>query len=112
MSGDGFAFAIGVRRKIDVLRLECLLAQRGQDLLFARDDDQFGIEVVVEIDGELVLRKVLDVAERGFDVEVFTEIFIDRLGLGRRFDDDEVFGQVLPLAWKALKSYWPLAVSR
>ena len=32
---------------------------------------------------------ILDVAERGFDDEVFAQIFSDCFRLRRRFDDDE-----------------------
>src|SRR5690606_22626225 len=36
--------------------------------------------------------QVADMAVRGQDGEVLAQVLVDRLGLGRRFDDEEVLG--------------------
>ena len=88
VSGNGLAFAIRVRRQVDGIRGLGQLLQLGDNFLLAGDDDVLGLEVVVEIDAQRLLGQVLDVAERGFHLIARAEIFLDRLRLGRRFDDD------------------------
>ena len=67
MGGDGFAFAVRVRRQIDRVSGLCQLLQLGEDFFFARNDDVFGLEVVVHIHTQSALGQVFDVAERGLD---------------------------------------------
>ena len=43
-----------------------------------------------------VLRQVADVPHRGLDLEVLPQELVDRLRLGRRFDDDQLLRHVLP----------------
>ena len=86
--GDGFAFAVRVRRQIDVVRGQGQLLQLGENLLLAGNDDVFRLEFVVDIDAQRALGQVFDVPERSFDGEALPQIFLDGLGLGRRFDDD------------------------
>ena len=69
MGRDRFAFAVGVRRQIDRFRRFRQLLQPGDDLLFAGNHFVFGGEFVVEIDTQGLLGKILNVAERGFDLE-------------------------------------------
>ena len=88
MGGDGFAFAVRVRRQVDGVRGRGQLLQLGENFFFAGDDDVLGLEVVCDIDAESALGQILHVAERGFDREAFTQIFLDGLRLGGRFDDD------------------------
>ncbi len=63
VSGNGFAFAVRVRGKIDGVRRLRQLLQLGDDLLLARDDHVLGGEIVVEIDPERLLGQVFDMAE-------------------------------------------------
>ena len=58
------------------------------DLLFAGDDLVRLLEAFFDVDPEL-LRQVLDVALRGHHLVLGAEVLLDRLGLRRRFDDDE-----------------------
>ena len=88
MPCDGFAFAVRVRRQIDVVRGQGQLLQPGENLLLAGNDDVFRLEFVVDIDAQRALGQVFDVPERSFDGEALTQIFLDGLGLGRRLDDD------------------------
>ena len=63
---------------------------------FARssDDDVLGREVVVDVDPELalarVLRQVADMAIGGEDAVVGAQVALDRPRLGGRLDDHEV----------------------
>src|SRR5260370_25641423 len=88
MGGDGFAFAVGVRRQIDRVHADRQFLQLGDDFLFAGNDDVLSLEIVVGIDTESAFRQIFDVAERSLDGEAFASIFLDRLGLSRRFDDN------------------------
>src|SRR6266852_9578905 len=71
MRGDGFAFAIRVRREVDVVGRESQLLQLGPDLFFSRDDDVFGFEIVFYVDTEAAFGQVFHVAERSIDRESF-----------------------------------------
>src|ERR1700690_67694 len=96
MRGNGFAFAIRVRSQIDGVHANRQLFQLGDDLLFAGNDDVLGLEVIVGIHAKRALRQIFDVPERSLNREALAEIFLNRLGLGRRFDDDESFWQFVP----------------
>ena len=52
-------------------------------------------EVVVGVDRAFLRDQVAHVAVRGQDGEVLAEVFVDRLGLGGRFDDEQVLGHVV-----------------
>ena len=41
-------------------------------------------------------RQIAHVAHAGLDDVVVAQIFVDRLRLGRRFDDDQIFPLLLP----------------
>ena len=88
MGGDGFAFAIRIRRKVDVVGRERQLFQLGQDLFFSGDDDVLGFEIVFDIDTQAALGQVFHVAERSIDRESLAQIFLDSFRLSRRFDND------------------------
>ncbi len=88
VSSDGFAFAVRIRRQVDGVGRLGQLLQLGDDLLLAGDYDVLRGEIVVEIDPERFLGQVFDMAERGLDLVARAQIFLDRLRLGRRFDDD------------------------
>ncbi len=71
--GDGFAFAVRVRRQIDVVRGQGQLLQLGENFLLAGNDDVFRLEIVVDIDAQRALGQVFHVAERGFDREALCQ---------------------------------------
>src|SRR4029077_882991 len=52
MGGNGFAFAIRVRREVDVVGRESQLLQLGQNFFFSGNDDVFGFEIVFDVDTE------------------------------------------------------------
>ena len=88
MRGNGFPFAVRVRRQVNLVGGDSELLQFGNDFFFARDDDVLGIKVVFDIDAQIALGQVFHVAKRGLDGISLTQIFLDGLRLGRRFDDD------------------------
>src|SRR5437660_11077941 len=88
MGGDGFAFAIRIRRKVDVVGRERQLLQLGQNLFLPRNDDVFGFEIVFDVDTEAAFGQVFHVAERSIDRESLAQILLDSFRLSRRFDND------------------------
>ena len=46
------------------------------------------LEIVLRIDRAVLGRQVADMAERSQNLVAGAEVFVDRLGLGRRFNND------------------------
>ena len=46
---------------------------------------------VLDVDAEAALGQIADVPLAGDDLVIGAQVLVDRLGLGRRFDDDQVF---------------------
>jgi hypothetical protein len=91
MPGDGFAFAVGVGRQDQGVGLPELLGD-GVDVLGVLVDHLvLHLEAARRIDRAVFRHQVAHVAVRGQDFVVLAEILLDRLRLGRRFDDDQVF---------------------
>ncbi len=88
MPGDGLAFAIRVGCQNQRLGL----AQRARDridvALVFLEHLILHPEAVVGIDRAFLRLQVANVTIGGKDVVVLTEILLDGLRLGRRFDDD------------------------
>ena len=62
--GDGFAFAVRVRRQEDFVCLGGQLLELVDDFFFAGRDHQLGLErAMLEFDANVVLRQVHDVAD-------------------------------------------------
>jgi hypothetical protein len=55
-------------------------------------------EIVLGIDRAVLGRQVPHMAERGQHLIATAQIFIDRLGLGGRFNDDDI--HVNPMGWR------------
>ncbi len=84
------AFAVRVRRKIDLVGLGRRFLQLLNHLLFARRHDQLRLKgPLLQLHAELVLGQVHDVPDRGAHIESLAQIFFDRLRLGRRLDDHQ-----------------------
>ena len=95
MPGNRLAFAIGVGGEDELVGI----LQRRGDLVdalggLAVDVPGHG-EVALGLDRAVLGRQVADMAIGGEDREVLAQIFVDRFGLGRRFDDDNVHFTVL-----------------
>jgi len=81
--GDGLALAIRIGGEIDVFFVFRGLLELLDDLALAVDDGVLGLEVVLDVDAELRLGQVDDVADRRFDRIVPAEIFAECPRLGR-----------------------------
>ena len=96
---DRLALAVGVggqNQRLVVLqrvldRLE-VLAAVGRDL-------PFHVEIMVGVDAAVLGRQVADMAEAGQNPIVGTQVFLDGLGLGRGFDDDDGHDDLGQLQW-------------
>ncbi len=86
--GHGLPFAVGIGGQIDGIGRLRQFLQPGDDLLLAGNNHVLGGEIVVEIDAERLLGQVFDVPKRSFNHITRAEIFLDRLRLGGRFDND------------------------
>src|SRR5262249_26686306 len=86
---DRLALAIGVGREVDGLVLARSLADLGDDLLLALDDLVDRLEVAFQVDADLRLRQIADVADRRLHGEAGAQVLADRARLGRRLDDDQ-----------------------
>ncbi len=91
MPRDGLAFAVGVAGEVDVFLALGGALDLAENLLFALDCDEIGRKIVLDIDPELAFRQVHDVADRGHDLVVATEIALDSFRLCGRFDNYEIF---------------------
>ena len=83
MPRDGLAFAVRVRRQVDVVRGQSQLLQLGENFLLARNDDVFRLEFVIDVDAQRALGQVFNVAKRRFDNEAFAQILLNGFRLGR-----------------------------
>jgi len=89
--GDRFALAVQVGCEEDVAAgIFGELFEFGDDLAAAGEDFVLGDERL-QIDAHALRGEVADVAHAGLYDVVVAEVLIDRLGLGRRLDDDEMF---------------------
>ena len=89
MPGNGLALAIGVGRKDQaVAALQC---RRDVGHAFGR----FGIDlpghgkILIGTHRPILGRQIAHMAIRGKDGIVLAQVFVDRFGLSRRFDDDD-----------------------
>src|SRR5213083_2751187 len=103
-----FGRAVGVGRQVDVLLVLGRLLDVLEHLRLALDDVVLGREVALDVDPELRLGQVHHVADGGLHLVVPPEVLAERLGLGRRLDDDEVLGHELHAArrQKRLPGSW------
>ncbi len=89
MPCDGLALAVRVACEIDFRSVLRVFLERLDEVALAADVDVFRREVVVNIDAELALRQIAQVAHRSAHHVLAAEVFLDGLGLGWRLDDDE-----------------------
>jgi hypothetical protein len=90
MPRDRLAFAIRIGREDQTVRafdgfgdVRHALRRLGVDV------PQHG-EIGLRVDRTVLRRQVANVAIRGINLEILPQIFIDRLGLRRRLDDDNI----------------------
>jgi hypothetical protein len=90
--GNGLALAVQVGGEIDVLGGLGRPGDRLDVFLVALDHLVIHGKAVLGIDRALLGLEVAHVAVGGEDLEVLAEILVDRLRLGGRLDDEEMFG--------------------
>ena len=88
--GDGLAFAVRVGRQNDLVGALHGAGDVGETLGRLAVDLPFHGEIGVRFDRTVLCGQIAHMAERGENLVAAAEIFVDRLGLGRRFDDDDV----------------------
>ena len=88
MPGDRFTFAIRIGGQIDILFALGGFFQIVDDFFLAENDREVGREIFFDIDAELALGQIDQMAHRRFNLKIPAQIFLQGLGLGRRFDDD------------------------
>ncbi len=89
MPGNRFAFAVRVRRKVDLLGLFGLGTELLQELSFALDRYVLRRKIMRNIDPEAVFRQILDVPNGCLHRKTRPEIFFDRSGFCRGFNNDQ-----------------------
>ena len=94
---DGFPFAVGVGREVDVVVLLCIVLQFLDQFLLALDDRVLRFKVVFDVDVESRRRQVAHVAHAGRDIVVRSEDGLDGADLGRGLDNDEIRHAVTPV---------------
>jgi hypothetical protein len=91
---DRLALAVEVRGEVDGVRAAGRLLDVGDLLAAIVADDVLGLEVVVDVDAELalarVVRQIADMTVRGENPVVVSQVPFDRSSLRRRLDDDKV----------------------
>ena len=122
---DGLAFAVGVGGEVDGRRVGGRRLDLLENLFPGREDLVLGGEPPGDVDtgdlepgsgfpflglfrpcgraflgagnadGDPLLGKVPDMAHGGLDLVVLPQVLVDGLGFSRRFDDDEILGQLL-----------------
>src|SRR5271165_4519227 len=90
MPGNGLSLAIRIGGEDDAVGVLDQSGDVGKALAGLAVHFPQHFEVVGRVDRAILGWQVTYVSERGDDLEILAEIFVDRLGLGRRFDDDDV----------------------
>ena len=80
--GDRFSFAVFVSRENDAVRLFGELFQIVHDRFGFLRDDIGRLKVMLDINADLALRQIADMAIRRFNDKIFADEFADRFGLG------------------------------
>ena len=109
--GDGLAFPVRVSREDHAVGVLNRAADIAHPLGGLRVDFPAHREIVVRIDRAVLRREIPHMAERGVDLVVLAQIFVDGLRLGWRLDDHDFHsGNFL---WApATQPQLPLAVRR
>ena len=88
--GNGFAFAVRVRREKYFVGLGRGLLQLRNNFFLARRHDQRRLEgAMLKLHADVVFGQVHNVPDRSQHLEALAQIFFNRLRLGRRLDDNQ-----------------------
>ena len=88
---DSLSLAVLIGSQPDGFDAMCQLTQFGHHLFLIIGDFVDRAETTIEIDTQILLRQVANMAEARLYNVVLTQKFLDRLGLGRRLDDYQIF---------------------
>src|SRR6478672_5517032 len=88
VSSDRLAFTVRVRRDEDFARILGRALQLRDRFFLSRDGNELGLEAL-DVDAELFLGQVHDVANGRANAITAAQVLADGFRLGRRFDDDE-----------------------
>src|SRR5204863_3802475 len=88
VGGDGLALTIGVGGDEDFTRIPSRALQLRDRLFLSGNRNELRFEAL-DVDAELLLRQVHDVADGRTNAVSAAEVFADGLRLRGRFDDDE-----------------------
>ena len=88
MPRNRFSLAVRVSCEIDEIALADFAADFLDDFIFTLDRHIFRLEIVLDIDAHFLFRQIAQMSHRSLDDIVRTEIFSDRLCLGRGLHDD------------------------
>ena len=92
MPGNGLPFAVRVSCQIDLFRSDVFILQVFNEFALIPHVGIRRHEAFFDIDAELVARQIPQVAAAGHDLVAAAQEAFDSLGLGRRFDDDQILG--------------------
>ena len=88
MPGDRLAFAVGVGGQVDIFFALGGFLEIVDDFFLGLNNVKIRREIFFDIDAELALRQIDDVAHRRFDLKIASQILFQGLRLGGRFNDD------------------------
>ena len=97
MPGDGFTLTVRVGRQNQAVGTLERLGDVVEPAIGLGIDLPDHLEIGIRIDRSVLGREVADMAERRQDLVGGAQIFVDRLGLGRRFHNDDI--HVIPMAY-------------
>ena len=95
--GDRLAFPVRVGRQDHAVGVLDRAADVAHPLGGLRVDFPAHREIVVRVDRAVLRRQIPHMAERGVDLVVLAQIFVDGLRLGRRLDDHDFHVRKFPL---------------
>ena len=90
--GNRLSLAIRVSCEVQCVCFLERLDDRLDVLFVSLDDLVFHRKVIVGVDSANLGNQVAYVPVRGEDVKILTQVLADRLRLGRRLNNDEIFG--------------------
>ena len=104
MPGNRLAFAIRVGRQNNRVGVLDRFCDVGKALASLGVDLPLHLKIVLDVHRAVLGGQVAHMAERGENLVIPAKIFVDRLGLGRRFDDDDCIHCAGVLVAKRLNS--------
>ncbi len=95
MRRNGLAFAVRVRRQVDIVHAQRYFLELGENFLFAGNHHIFGFEVILDVHPKRAFGQILNVPQRSLNLEALPEILLNSFRLRRRFDDYKTLCQNL-----------------